>query len=97
MEKEELPSETPPGDQKEPFDMRIVFYFVRIIRTVFLGFFWMFINVFLGLYLGFAIPEASTPGRMIFFYTWAVLSLLGYLFIVWKTWRKHPPTQDNYK
>lgn len=83
-------------DRKEPFDMRIVVYFTRIIRTVFLGFFWMLINVFVGLYLGFALPEQSTPGRMIFFYSFAVLTLIGYLWIVWNLWRKKEHIQDNY-
>jgi len=91
-----MESHEPGQDEKSPFDMRIVQYFVRIIRTVFLGFFWMLINVFLGLYLGFAIPEESTPGRMIFFYTFLVLSLAGYLFIVWKMWKNTEHVQDNY-
>ena len=77
--------------------MRIVFYFVRIMRTVFLFFFLMIINVFLGLYLGFAVPEDSTPGRMIFFYSWFVLSLAGYIYLMIKMWRKADHVQDNYK
>lgn len=92
-----MESQEPQYDKKEPFDMRIVFYFARIVRTVFLFFFWMMINVFLGLYLGFAIPEESTPGRMIFFYSWAILSLGGYLWIVIRMWRKSEKVQDNYK
>jgi membrane protein DedA with SNARE-associated domain len=55
---------------------------------MFLGFFWMLINVFLGLFLGFAVPDESTPGRMIFFYTWAVLTLAAYVYVVWRWWRK---------
>ncbi|PWV53829.1 hypothetical protein [Chitinophaga sp. S165] len=92
-----METQEPQQDRKEPFDMRIVQYFVRIMRTVFLGFFWMIINVFLGLYLGFAVPEESTTGRMIFFYSWFVLSLAGYLFIVIRMWRKNGNVQDNYK
>ncbi|MBW8686154.1 hypothetical protein [Chitinophaga rhizophila] len=92
-----MESREPQEERKEPIDMRIVHYFVRIMRTVFIGFFWMFINVFLGLYLGFAIPEESTPGRLIFFYTWLVLSLGGYLFLLLKMWRKNGKVQDNYK
>lgn len=91
-----MENQEPQQDRKEPFDMRIVNYFVRIMRTVFLGFFWMLINVFLGLYLGFAVPEESTRGRMIFFYTFLVLSLAGYLFIVRKMWRNTEHVQDNY-
>jgi hypothetical protein len=92
-----METQEPQQDRKEPFDMRIVGYFVRIMRTVFLGFFWMIVNVFLGLYLGFAVPEESTRGRMIFFYAWFVVSLIIYLFIVWKMWKKNGPVQDNYK
>lgn len=92
-----METQEPQQDRKEPFDMRIVQYFVRIMRTVFLGFFWMIVNVFLGLYLGFAVPEESTPGRMIFFYAWFVVSLIVYLFIVWKMWKKNGRVQDNYK
>lgn len=92
-----MENQEPQQDRKEPFDMRIVYYFVRIMRTVFLGFFWMLMNVFLGLYLGFAVPEASTPGRMIFFYIFLVLSLAGYLFIVRKMWRNNGHVQDNYE
>ena len=92
-----MESEEPQQDRKEQFDMRIVFYFVRIMRTVFLFFFLMIINVFLGLYLGFAVPEDSTPGRMIFFYSWLVLSLAGYIYLMIKMWRKADHVQDNYK
>ena len=84
-------------DQKEPFDMGIVGYFVRIMRTLFIGFFWGIINIFLGLYLGFAVPEESTPGRMIFFYSWFVISLGAYLYLVYSMWKKKKPVQDNYK
>jgi hypothetical protein len=93
MENQETPRQE---DEKAPMDMRIVYYFVRIIRTVFLFLFWGIVNVFLGLYLGFAVPEESTPGRMIFFYSFAFLTLVVYLFIVWKTWRKQSHTTDNY-
>ncbi|KAA2245038.1 hypothetical protein F0L74_03500 [Chitinophaga agrisoli] len=78
-------------DRKEPLNMELVMYFVKIMRTLFLGFFWMLINVFLGLFLGLAIPEESTPGRMIFFYSWLVITLAGYIYIVWRWWRKKMP------
>jgi membrane protein DedA with SNARE-associated domain len=78
-------------DRKEPFDMELVLFFVKIVRTLFLGALWMLINVFLGLFLGFAIPEESTPGRMIFFYSWFTLSLIAYVYIIWRWWRKKMP------
>ncbi|WP_217605322.1 hypothetical protein [Chitinophaga sp. GbtcB8] len=79
---------TGPEEQRDPFKSEIVLYFIKITRTLFLGFFWMMINVFLGLFLGFAVPEESTPGRMIFFYAFAVITLGAYLYMVWKWWRK---------
>jgi membrane protein DedA with SNARE-associated domain len=78
-------------DQKEPLNMEMVEYFVKIMRTMFLGFFWMLINVFLGLFLGMGLPDESTPGRMIFFYSWLVLTLAAYLYVVWRWWRKKMP------
>jgi hypothetical protein len=84
-------------DRKEPFDMGIVAYFVRIMRTLFIGFFWMLVNAFLGIYLGLGIPEESTPTRMICFYSWFVISLGAYLYLVYRLWRKNAPVQDNYK
>ncbi len=80
-----------PEDRKEPLNMELVMYFVKIMRTLFLGFFWMLINVFLGLFLGLGLPDESTPGRMIFFYSWLVITLAGYLYVVWRWWRKKMP------
>ena len=88
---EEEPKKT--EDRKEPImNVELVMYFVKIVRTLFLGLFWMLINVFLGLFLGFGVPDESTPGRMIFFYSWLVITLAGYIYIVWRWWRhKMPP------
>ena len=78
----------PEEEQKDPFNSVMVLYFIKITRTLFLGFFWMMINVFLGLFLGFAVPDESTPGRMIFFYAFALITLGAYLYMVWKWWKK---------
>jgi len=79
-------------DTKEPImNVELVMYFVKIVRTLFLGLFWMLVNVFLGLFLGFGVPDESTPGRMIFFYSWLVLTLAGYIYIVWRWWRRKMP------
>jgi membrane protein DedA with SNARE-associated domain len=83
------PNET--EDQQAPFDMDLLRFLIKIMRTLFLGFFWMLINVFLGLFLGFAVPDESTPGRMLFFYSWLVLTLAAYLYVVWRWWRKKMP------
>ena len=60
-------------EKKDQFDWQLMLFFVKIIRTVFLGMFWMLINMFLGLYLGFGVPEESTPLRMWLFYGWRIL------------------------
>lgn len=78
-------------EPKDNFDWQLLQFFVKIIRTVFTGLFWMMINIFWGLYLGFAIPEESTPLRMFFFYTWFVLSLAAYIYYVWRLWRRKMP------
>ncbi|GAA0531525.1 hypothetical protein [Chitinophaga japonensis] len=75
-------------ERQDPLKSDLVQFFVKIVRTLFLGFFWMLINVFLGLFLGFGVPDESTPGRMIFFYSWLVLTLAAYLYVVWRWWRK---------
>ncbi|QJB34398.1 hypothetical protein HF324_24965 [Chitinophaga oryzae] len=85
--------------QQEPrkidkLDRDLFWFLIKIMRTIFVGFFWMFFNVFLGLFLGFAVPEESTPGRMIFFYSWFVLSLAGYLYMIWRFWRKKMDRPD---
>lgn len=79
--------ETPERDPNQ-LDYDLFHFLIKIMRTIFIGLFWMLINVFLGLYLGFAEPEASTPGRMFFFYSWFVLSLAAFIYLAWRMWRK---------
>jgi hypothetical protein len=79
----------PPNKEEGPqFDWELFQFFVKIIRTIFVGLFWMAVNIFVGLYLGFAVPEESTPGRMIFFYSWFIITLAAYLYWMWKMWSK---------
>lgn len=84
---EEETPEKPPEDPNK-MDYELFGFLIKIMRTIFIGFFWMMINVFLGLYLGFAVPEESTPGRLIFFYAWFGITLVAYLYFVWRMWRK---------
>ncbi|WP_147243432.1 hypothetical protein [Chitinophaga flava] len=81
-------SERPPEEDPNKLDRDLFWFLIKIMRTIFVGLFWMFINVFLGLYLGFGVPEESTPRRMFFFYTWFGVSLLAYLYMIWRFWRK---------
>jgi len=86
-----------PEDQEEQpseeykLNMQLVSFFVRIMRTIFLGFFLMMVDVFIGLFLGFAVPAESTMGRMIFFYSWFTITLAAYIYFVWRMWRKKMP------
>ena len=78
-------------EKKDQFDWQLMLFFVKIIRTVFLGMFWMLINMFLGLYLGFGVPEESTPLRMWLFYGWLILSLAAYIYFMGRIWRRKMP------
>lgn len=73
--------------RKEGIDMHLVRFFVKIMRTVFLGFFWMMLNVFFGLYLGWALPEMAPTGYLIGFYLFFAASLAGYLVYVYRVWK----------
>lgn len=78
-------------DSRKPFDWELFQFFVKIIRTVSYSMFWLMINIFFGLYLGFADPETSTPlGRGIF-YTWLALSAVAFVYLLWRMWRKKMP------
>lgn len=82
-------------EPNENFDWKLLQFFVKIIRTVFIFLFWMLINIFFGLYLGFGVPDESTPARLAGFYSWFGLSLAGYLYLVWRMWRKKMPPPDE--
>jgi hypothetical protein len=78
-------------DEQMPPDVQVLFFFIRIMRSIFLFFLLMMINVFFGLYLGFAVPEESTPLRMVLFYSWFTISLAAFIYVSWRMWRKKMP------
>ncbi|WP_126249382.1 hypothetical protein [Chitinophaga rhizosphaerae] len=78
-------------DSRNQFDWQLMKFLIKIMRTVFYGMFWLMINIFFGLYLGWADPEASTPLLMGIFYTWLVLSAVGFVYLLWRMWRKKMP------
>lgn len=78
-------------EPKDNLDWQLLQFFIKIVRTVFVGLFWMLVNIFFGLYLGFAVPEESTPLRMLLFYTWLVLSLAAFIYYIWRMWRRKMP------
>lgn len=81
---EEVPKEDHP-------DWQLLQFFKKIMSTVFTGLLWMLINIFLGLYLGFGIPENATLLQMILFYSWLALSLTAFIYFIWRTWRRKLP------
>ncbi|WP_341842109.1 hypothetical protein [Chitinophaga caseinilytica] len=78
-------------DSRNQFDWQLMKFLIKIMRTVFYGMFWLMINIFFGLYLGWADPEVSTPLLMGIFYTWLVLSAVGFVYLLWRMWRKKMP------
>lgn len=83
-----MPEEEEDQAPQNSFDPKLLAFFIRIIRTLFIGMFWMLVNIFLGLYLGFGLPEYSTPLMMGIFYTWLGLSFAGYVYFVWRMWAR---------
>ncbi|PUZ26575.1 hypothetical protein GA0116948_102100 [Chitinophaga costaii] len=68
-------------------DMRLVRFFSKIIRTVFIGLFWMMVNVFIGLYLGYGLPDQASVGQLVGCYIFFGITLVAYLYYVYRLWR----------
>jgi hypothetical protein len=85
---EEEQNKAPEKQEGPQFDWELFGYFIKIIRTIFVGLFWMMVNVFVGIYLGLGIPSESTPLRLFFFYTWFLITLAAYIYWIWKMWNK---------
>ena len=77
----------------DKMDLHLLAFFTKIIRTIFIGLFVGMANVFIGIYLGFGIPEQSTTGRLIGFYIFFGVTMLGYLYFVYRIWRDRFPKQ----
>ncbi|UYQ92800.1 hypothetical protein MKQ68_22220 [Chitinophaga horti] len=93
MTNQEHPQEEDKKEEEQQMspDVQMLFYFIKIMRMIFLFMILMMINVFFGLYLGFAVPSESTPLRLGLFYTWFGISLAGFIYVCWKMWRKKMP------
>lgn len=78
-------------EPRDNFDWQLMQFFLKIARTVFTGMCWMLVNIFFGLYLGYADPETSTPLKMVLFYAWLLLSLGGFIYYIWRVWRRKMP------
>lgn len=55
------------------------------------GLIWLFINIGLGIYNGWMIPEGKISLVNIIFYVWAVLSLGALIWVNYKIWKEKFP------
>lgn len=63
----------------------------KIVTTIGLGLFWLFMNTVMGIYNGwFFFYRKPTAGNYIF-YGWAILSTIGLLIIFRKIWKEKFP------
>ena len=63
----------------------------KIVTTLGLGLLWLFITMTMGIYNGwFFFNQKPTTGNYIF-YGWAVLSLIGLLYILRRIWKEKFP------
>jgi len=72
-----------------PFGMdpEVTKYFKKIIRSLFSGLMWMFINITLGIYFELAHSSRFSSIVHISFYTWMALSLALLLWYLYRVWR----------
>jgi len=55
------------------------------------GLIWLFINIGLGIYNGWMIPEGKISLVNIIFYVWAMLSLGALIWVNYKIWKEKFP------
>lgn len=55
------------------------------------GLIWLFINIGLGIYNGWMIPEGKIGIINIIFYVWALLSLGALVWVNYKIWKEKFP------
>jgi FtsH-binding integral membrane protein len=63
----------------------------RVMWSLSSGLIWLFINIGLGIYNGWMIPEGKISLVNIIFYVWAVLSLGALIWVNYKIWKEKFP------
>lgn len=63
----------------------------RVVRSLFLGLFWLLINMTLGIYFGLLFIDKQISLGNIIFYIFALLSLAGLIRFYYRTWSKKFP------
>ncbi|RYY65946.1 MAG: hypothetical protein EOO12_05620 [Chitinophagaceae bacterium] len=70
------------------FDPEMRRYLKKVLRTLFLGLFWMLFMALFGLYLGWGIVyRGRVDGFNIFFYCFFALSLAGLIWYYRRLWK----------
>ncbi len=63
----------------------------RIVQSIFLGLFWLMINMTMGIYFGLLFIDGKISIGNIIFYLFSMLSLAALIWFYYKTWsRKYP-------
>jgi len=63
-------------------------YLFKVLNSLCFGLLWLTLNVFGGLYWGYAIIEDRLSIFNILFFTWFVLSLVALLYYYYRLWKK---------
>lgn len=63
----------------------------RIVRSLFLGLFWLILNMTMGIYFGLLFIEDRISIGNIIFYIFFTGSLAALIWFYYKTWRKRFP------
>jgi hypothetical protein len=63
----------------------------RVMWSLSSGLIWLFINIGLGIYNGWMIPEGKIGIINIIFYVWALLSLGALVWVNYKIWKEKFP------
>lgn len=63
----------------------------RVMWSLSSGLIWLFINIGLGIYNGWMIPEGKISLVNIIFYVWAMLSLGALIWVNYKIWKEKFP------
>jgi FtsH-binding integral membrane protein len=60
----------------------------KIVWSLSSGLLWLFINLGIGIYNGWMVPEKNITAGNIIFYIWMALSLGALIWVNWRIWGK---------
>ena len=74
-----------------PMEPEVRRFLKKIVLSLSLGLMWLIINLGVGIYAGFMVPEHGVTIGNIVFYIWMGLSLAGLLWYLLKLWKEKFP------